>query len=450
MDQLKAELIDRLKDAGLENINLQHSKATRKTIVAMEGTRNRADRNNIMDRVVKKLQLGSYVKIGGGGEDLNSIEFKDSGFEGFTVLLKPEGINLSTAEAETLQAYFVIEKFNNPTTRYTFENFNLYNKMQFNTSINLPMLLEKANATWLNSSKLGAEALYKFIKGRHKDYIVCHPSKGKSHFYKSLYDSAKFLKEKVGQKTMQLDKWNPGDIWLVHQRFIGHDFKQYKDITSLNAFLLDQYKKQNIIGVSLKLLVRTPIMETNNDDQQRPLEVKFSRLESGTDFLENNKGIVIYNNNKKMDFRSFITASNENILGEIQGVTAQGGKIGHGGLINVFGKIFTHNKDLLRKYDSMKDKTEIGTDIFNRTQKIKNSLRLTTKYKNADDYIAYLDKRNDIRSGWLISKFQVIEMFEQLSKLMINRKKLDDKLLEIVAYAASRTDISSVFLKMYN
>lgn len=449
MEQIKAELIDRLKSAGLENINLQHSKATRKTIVAMYGT-SRPNRNILMKEFVNSFGYGSFVNKGGGGEaDLDSIDFKNSSFQGYKVLFKPsQEKNLTTAEHETMSAYFTIEKFNNPNTKYTFQDFRYNSRLQINKSITLEMLLEKTNKLWLNSCTLHAEALYNFVKRRHKDYIICHPNKRKSPFYNSLYDSAKFLFKKMNMQSMSLDKWNPGDIWIVHQSMIGHNFKQYKDITALNSFLLDQFEKQNIIGVSLKQVFRQPIMQVFNDSNQRPLEVKFSKIFTPSDFLTTNKGVIVYNNTKKMDFRSFDTSSNSNIQGEIQGVTAQGGKIGHGGLLTVFGPM-THRDQLIRTFNLNKDKAAIASAIFEKFERLKQRFRLNTKYTNAFDYVDFIKKSKDIKSGWLISKYQVIELFENLNRARSNQE-ISNMLQDAVAYAASQTDVSSVFVKVFN
>ena len=110
----------------------------------MYGT-SRPNRNILMKEFVNSFGYGSFVKKGGGGEaDLDSIDFKNSSFQGYKVLFKPsQEKNLTTAEHETMSAYFTVEKFNNPNTKYTFQDFRYNSRLQINKSITLEKLLEE-------------------------------------------------------------------------------------------------------------------------------------------------------------------------------------------------------------------------------------------------------------------------------------------------------------------
>lgn len=433
MNQLKAELIDRLRDAGLTTFNDKHREARGDYRIVTLFGKTRPERNAKAEEVVSKLSLGSYLDK---TYDPYQIKFRQSAFEPYTIIFKPtlNKDDIKTDEQESLAAYYAAAKFADPNTKYTFDQ----RLATVQTKYDISSLLEKASDSWKKSSTMIAEELYKQYGGSSgKQFIFCQRSQSK--FVDNINKNATFLKNKANKQSMVLDKWNPADMWMVKPQFINFDFKQFKDIKELNKFLYDSFITRSIIGVSLKKAVFPPKATVFNFDRKINEKIKFNSFFYGINFFENIRGDIKYNGNNVVSFRQF--SSNQDIVGEIAGIGARGGKVGFGPLLEITKAKITDKRKIANRF--IKEKDELINEIYERGSKL--DPRSINKYKDVSNLETYLNNKS---VNYFISKLQVLDLFEHFSKL--NPKTIEQQIQDLISYAASETEISSVFVKVSN
>lgn len=267
--------------------------------------------------------------------------------------------------------------------------------------------------SFLTSSNILHEYVGEMEYENHRDSL----------FINSIYDSYKI------NGNFQLDKWNPSDIWLIKDHVLKTVFSSSLD--DLNNQIEDMFDKKELIGVSLKKLGKEPKIEIKNTSHSNKKQYKYL----GYKTTYKSKDIALLYNEGQIRFRTFQFGSGW--AGEIQGKTASHGKIGLGGV-----------NSILKKYGIELQTTKQIKKLWEEHEYIAKSalmLLFTSKIdilpKEGFD-IFIQDKNID----WKVSKLlglQLITKIENQSQLIQNKI-----ITEIINYASSELDESSVFLKL--
>jgi len=97
-----------------------------------------------------------------------------------------------------------------------------------------------------------------FVDGAHKQLSLWLSKekgrfKGKYHYERQMDNLTRGMYNKVTKLTgLRKDNWNPGDMWLIKNGFKMDKYEKSDDINEINKMLIEDYNKQNLVGISLK------------------------------------------------------------------------------------------------------------------------------------------------------------------------------------------------------
>ena len=394
----------------------------------------KSDRVIELKNVERRLK-GNYATDGKAqrlaGSSIGGVYLKD----GLIVGAKPDASkSLNTDQQETLQGIFIAAKMMNPKTQYTMGDLQAAQK-NVQSKFGIDDLFEIAGKGWLESSRLAAEATYDFL-GRQR-FVVCQRSKSK--FVDNISKAANRLIKESG-KSMGIDKWNPADIWLVKKTLLNHNFKQYTSIIDLNEFLYKSYKSKDIVGVSLKATKKKATVKIFNDGIAQ--EFKYEGYRAGASFVKA-MGNEIFFTGGKITFRLFGRPAD--VIGEINGKHAAGGKVGGGPLFRIMTE---HDpKFSVPKWKSIMAMYENRPEfVVSHLYKLMKELAPDEARNISEDEYAEAIANKPNTETYVISKWhasEVVKSFESMKPQVRN-----DCIKEILGYASSSTEISSIFIKV--
>ncbi len=402
----------------------------------------KSDRMSAMADLEKKL--GGYIdkspEVMRAISSMGGIRFDKGPYQGMLVGIKPDASKgLTTDEQETFAGLFIATKLGKPDTDFSEEDLTKYGDSTTFSKHKASELLMKASPGWVNSSTVIAEKLYPMLKG--KKYQV-HQRSG-SKFEKAISTRAKQLIKESGH-VMGLDKWNPADIWLVQPGFQNTNFNQFRSILDLNEWIAENFRKKTVMGISLKQVGKSAKTEVFNDGNKT--EVFYMRFDTGKTGFE--KAINATVHFKGESDGSFVLRSfgrPESISAEINGALAQGGKVGAGPLFNIMKRFDRSFKTMTHQQISALYKNDPGKVhqmLYDRMKKLEpqqaRRFNATTLGK------AITSKPNALI--YVISKMQSSDVVMSIEKMP--KKKKDELLAAVISYAASSTEISSMFLKV--
>ena len=267
-----------------------------------------------------------------------------------------------------------------------------------------------------------------------------------------------------GKTFTDINKWNPADIWLVKK---GVDVPEANDLVEFKARLQRAYEENEIVGVSLKKSPKDTKSKGYNvdndyDDDILNLKVKELLTSKTNNLFSSKAGFIFYEGQvphindvllsekrgAEMEIRSF--KAQDNVNAEIKGKYAAGGKITFGPVNTVLKQmrlpLLTHRKDLAAKLDKDKKKDKekyygkLIREIISMVHDINPEIAKAAK-KDFKDVAMAMDFPK------LSSKYQAIELLHILKKT--NAKKRKDFIQHAIRYASSRSELSSVFLKVW-
>ena len=355
--------------------------------------------------------------------------------DGLMVAAKPDASKtLNIDQQETLQGIFIAAKMMNPKTQFGMADLKAAER-NVQAGYKIDDLFEIAGKGWLESSRLAANATYDFL-GRQR-FVVCQRSKSK--FVDNISKAANRLIKESG-KSMGIDKWNPADIWLVKKTLLNHNFKQYTSIIDLNEFLYKSYKSKDIVGVSLKATKKKATVKIFNDGIAQ--EFKYEGYRAGASFVKA-MGNQIFFTGGKITFRLF--GKPADVIGEIDGKHAQGGKVGGGPLFRI---ITEHDpKFNVPKWKSIMAMYENRPEfVVSHLYKLMKELAPDEARNISEDEYANAIAEKPNTETYVISKWhasEVVKSFESMKPEVRN-----DCIKEILGYASSSTEISSIFIKV--
>ena len=311
------------------------------------------------------------------------------------------------------------------------------NKFDIDSTVN--EILDDLPEIWMNSSILGANKLFdKFFKVN-----------GKFTFHKGSKDAGSKIVRKINELfqkfkkdeglSLNINKWNPADFWLVSSEFDIQILEDEKTMEGFNQQIQKQLLNNKLIGISLKQMGGKATLTINNVERNKKYEKKYSGYTFSTKSID---GYINLTGNSKLQFRA--TAGPTNLTGwqgEIQGGLAAGGKISLGPF-----------NMLLRAHDLKEIPTNAAKRVKNEPDKVYKDvsygLEKFGKMKKAE--ITKFKTNKIVTNQYLYSKLQVVQLIKIFEVTLKQKKKLRNQLAEdMFLYAASLSKYSSAFYKLF-
>jgi hypothetical protein len=233
------------------------------------GTSIKIDRD-ASSEAIKLLQNKDYKSLGKGAKlliDTNGKEYSLSQFkktEEFGSGKGSGGGAANTAIQESAQCIanaiaYKIKKESISKEDITDENID--KALQYVNVTSSPEEMKEflKNNSWVNTFTSTANSL---LSNFYNPNFEFHRE---SDFVGKIYDAFKESSKKQGI-SMQADKWNPADIWLVDTSVKGMQFPN--ELDELNALITDLFSDNKLVGVSLKKLSGTPKLTLFNISKQ--------------------------------------------------------------------------------------------------------------------------------------------------------------------------------------
>ena len=312
-------------------------------------------------------------------------------------------------------------------------------KKKFDIDSTVDEILDDLPEIWMNSSILGANKLFdKFFKVN-----------GKFTFHKGSKDAGSKIVRKINELfqkfkkdeglSLNINKWNPADFWLVSSEFDIKILEDEKTMEGFNQQIQKQLLNNKLIGISLKQMGGKATLTVNNVERNKKYEKKYSGYEFSNKSID---GYIKLTGNSKLQFRA--TQGPTNLTGwqgEIQGGLAAGGKISLGPF-----------NMLLRAHDIKEIPTDAAKRVKNEPDKvykdISYGLEKFGKMKKAE--ITKFETNKIVTNQYLYSKLQVVQLIKIFEVTLKQKKKLRDQLAEdMFLYAASLSKYSSAFYKLF-
>lgn len=249
-----------------------------------------------------------------------------------------------------------------------------------------------------------------------------------SEFVKKIGKAFDTAKKEKGL-SLQINKWNPSDIWLVDNSIKEIEFKT--TLEELNAQITDLYTQGKLIGVSLKKTGKEASLQLFNNEESKK-EFTYETYSSS----DKSKMSTLLFNDGKIYLRSFNYA--DNFAGEIAGKNALAGKIGIG-IINNF---ISNNK-----ISPIPTTKEVRKRIYDKDPKFEEDLyELYSQYVDSISPIKFKEYYEKQNEDWKFSKYLslcIVNIFETVDNEIANNLMND-----MVSYAKSSSSISSTFVKV--
>ena len=292
-------------------------------------------------------------------------------------------------------------------------------------------ILNNLPDAWIKSSVTGANALYnRFAKSGKYTF---HRGDGVVNRINSAFKRVKAI-ENV---RMDINKWNPSDIWMVKK---GYDFKcidEEKTLLGLNQCIQEELEHGNLIGISLKLMQSGASLSAKNIFT----DMKFCKDYNGYEYSGKSiDGYIKLSGGTKIQFRSFGTGLGlTGFQGEVKGANANQGKIGLGPTNLI---LRTHGLPEIPTNAAARVKSDPDGVFFDVAAGLKKYARLS------DKQIVELKENEKINTPkFLYSKLQVTQLIDILES--IRDRKVRDQLVEdIYLYASSQSRFSSAYYKL--
>ena len=312
-------------------------------------------------------------------------------------------------------------------------------KKKFDIDSTVDEILDDLPEIWMNSSILGANKLFdKFFKVN-----------GKFTFHKGSKDAGSKIVRKINELfqkfkkdeglSLNINKWNPADFWLVSSEFDIQILEDEKTMEGFNQQIQKQLLANKLIGISLKQMAGKATLTINNVERNKKYEKKYSGYTFSTKSID---GYINLTGNSKLQFRA--TAGPTNLTGwqgEIQGGLAAGGKISLGPF-----------NMLLRAHSIKEIPTDAAKRVKNEPDKVYKDISYgLEKFGNMKKAEITKFKTNKIVTNqYLYSKLQVVQLIKIFEVTLKQKKKLRNQLAEdMFLYAASLSKYSSAFYKLF-
>ena len=291
-------------------------------------------------------------------------------------------------------------------------------------------ILNELPDEWVESSLLGANKLFERFKGKGK-YVF--------HRGSSEVDKIEAAFKRVSKNEnvrININKWNPSDIWMISSDFSFDFFDKENTILGLNQVVQEKLEENILIGVSLKKIIGTAKISVKNVFR----DMKTCKYYAGYEYSKKSiDGYVLLTGGTKIQYRSFSSGDGlTGFQGEVKGSNANQGKISLGPT-NLILK--NHGQKTIPTNAAKRVREEpdkVFTDI---SKGLKKYARMT------DSDIKKIDPKI-ITPKFLYSKLQVTQLLDILENKLLKKDKRNQIVEDLYLYASSQSKYSSAYYKL--
>ena len=313
-------------------------------------------------------------------------------------------------------------------------------KKKFDIDSTVDEILDDLPEIWMNSSILGANKLFdKFFKVNGKFTFHKGSKNAGSKIVGKINELFQKFKKDEGL-SLNINKWNPADFWLVSSEFDIKILEEEKTMEGFNQQVQKQLLNNKLIGISLKQMGGKATLTINNVERNKKFDKKYNGYTYSTKSID---GYINLTGNSKLQFRA--TQGPKSLTGwqgEIQGGLAAGGKISLGPF-----------NMLLKAHGLKQIPTNTAKRVKDEPMVVLNEIRVgLKKYGKMKDVEIekFVSTSKIVTDQFLYSKLLVTQLIDVFEKTLKNKKKLRDQLAEdMFLYAASLSKYSSAFYKLF-
>jgi len=317
--------------------------------------------------------------------------------------------------------------------KITAKDITISNVQSFNggfvTDEKTDRILNELPDEWIDSSILGANKLYqKFKKGSY----TFHRGSKQVDAINDIFSTVK----KIENFRMDINKWNPSDIWMISEDFDFVDLSKEKTILGLNQVIQEKLDKELLIGVSLKKMVGNASISAKNIFR----DMKSGKTYRGYEYSKKSiDGYILLSGGTKIQYRSFGAGTGlTGFQGEVKGAQANQGKISLGPTNMI---LRNHGISQVPTNAAKRVREEPGL-VFN---DISVGLKKYAKMNTSEIAKLSVDTKT-ITQKFLYSKLQVTQLIAILEGL--NSKIRNQVVEDLYLYASSQSKYSSAYYKL--
>ena len=293
-------------------------------------------------------------------------------------------------------------------------------------------ILKELPDEWIDSSLLGANKLFQKFKGKG-NYVFHRGSSAVARI------EAAFKRVSKNENVrININKWNPSDIWMISEEFSFSFFDKENTILGLNQVIQEKLEDNILIGVSLKKIVGNVRISVKNIFR----DMKTCKYYDGYEYSKKSiDGYILLTGGTKIQYRSFGAGDGlTGWQGEVKGANANQGKISLG------------PTNLILKNHGQKT---IPTDAAKRVRDEPDTVfaeisKGLTKYaRMTKAEISKLENDPKIYTlKFLYSKLQVTQLLDILENKLLKKDKRDQIVEDLYLYASSQSKYSSAYYKL--
>ena len=337
-----------------------------------------------------------------------------------------------TRRNESAQALYAAIAFG-LKRKITIQDINGVNVKKFSDRFvideNVNNILDELPDEWIESSLLGANKLYeKFKKGSY----VFHRGSKQVDLINNIFSEVK----KIEKFRMDINKWNPSDIWMISDGFDFKELSKERTILGLNQVIQDKLEDGSLIGVSLKRMIGSASASPKNVFK----DMKTTRTYRGYEYSKKSiDGYILLSGGTKIQYRSFGAGTGlTGFQGEVKGANANQGKISLG-----------PTNMILRNHGVSQVPTNAADRVRREPLAVFNDISVGLKRyaKMSTSEIAKLavDEKT-VTPKFLYSKLQVTQLITILESLKSNLR--NQVVEDLYLYASSQSKYSSAYYKL--
>ena len=291
-------------------------------------------------------------------------------------------------------------------------------------------ILNELPDEWVESSLLGANKLFERFKGKGK-YVF--------HRGSSEVDKIEAAFKRVSKNEnvrININKWNPSDIWMISSDFSFDFFDKENTILGLNQVVQEKLEENILIGVSLKKIIGTAKISVKNVFR----DMKTCKYYAGYEYSKKSiDGYVLLTGGTKIQYRSFGSGDGlTGFQGEVKGSNANQGKISLGPT-NLILK--NHGQKTIPTNAAKRVREEPDKVFADISKGLKKYARMT------DSDIKKIDPKI-ITPKFLYSKLQVTQLLDILERKLLKSDKRNQIVEDLYLYASSQSKYSSAYYKL--
>ena len=308
-------------------------------------------------------------------------------------------------------------------------NVKKYSKL-FDIDETNERILNELPDEWVESSLLGANKLFEKFKGKGK--YVFHRGSSKVDKIEAAFKRV----SKNENVRINVNKWNPSDIWMISGDFSFDFFDKENTILGLNQVVQEKLEENILIGVSLKKIIGTAKISVKNVFR----DMKTCKYYAGYEYSKKSiDGYVLLTGGTKIQYRSFGSGDGlTGFQGEVKGSNANQGKISLGPT-NLILK--NHGQKTIPTNAAKRVKEEPDKVFADISKGLKKYARMT------DSDIKKIDPKI-ITPKFLYSKLQVTQLLDILERKLLKSDKRNQIVEDLYLYASSQSKYSSAYYKL--